>query len=170
MKFQDIPQFSVGHYETCVSLDGIIPNIERYAEKFNLDMNPWFQRGHVWTEQQQIAYMEYFLSGGVSGRTIYFNHPGWRSDYTGQMVLMDGLQRLTTVIKFINDELEVFGQTCTEFGGTLLCPNSLLFNVNDLRTEKDIVKWYLGMNSGGTIHSPEEIERVRSGLLKLESK
>ena len=29
-----------------------------------LQFNPDFQRGHVWTEGQQIAFMEFLLKGG----------------------------------------------------------------------------------------------------------
>ena len=39
-----------------------------------LQLNPEFQRGHVWTEEQQIAWVEYYLRGGKSGNTIYLNN------------------------------------------------------------------------------------------------
>lgn len=34
-------------------------------------------------------------------------------------------------------------------------------NVNDLKTKREVLEWYVQMNAGGTPHSPEEIERVR---------
>lgn len=34
-------------------------------------MQPWFQRQHVWTEDQQVAYIEFFLKGGISDRDIF---------------------------------------------------------------------------------------------------
>ena len=35
-----------------------------------------------------------------------------------------------------------------------------LFNVNNLKTRADVLRWYLEMNTGGTPHSKEEIKRV----------
>jgi hypothetical protein len=70
-------------------------------------MNPDFQRGHVWTEEQQIAYVEYLLKGGMSGRTFYFNKPSWKNKDTingyDDFVCVDGLQRTTAIEKFLNN-------------------------------------------------------------------
>lgn len=38
------------------------------------------------------------------------------------------------------------------------------FNINNLQTRKDIIKWYIDYNSAGTYHSKEEIERVKKLL------
>ena len=37
----------------------------------------------------------------------------------------------------------------------------MLLNVNDLKTKKEVLQWYVQMNAGGTPHSAEEIERVK---------
>ena len=42
--------------------------------------------------------------------------------------------------------------------------NDFLFNVNDLQYRRDVLKWYIDMNSGGTVHSTAEIPRVQSLL------
>ena len=39
---------------------------------------------------------------------------------------------------------------------------TIKINVNDLKTEKEVLQWYVDMNAGGTPHSNEEINRVRS--------
>lgn len=36
----------------------------------------------------------------------------------------------------------------------------MVININDLKTKKEVLQWYIQMNSGGTPHSPEEITRV----------
>lgn len=38
--------------------------------------------------------------------------------------------------------------------------HSIKFNINDLMNRKDVLKWYIEMNSGGTVHSKDEIDRV----------
>jgi len=97
-------------------------NLKQYADRKQiegnegLDLDPDFQRGHVWTEKKQIAYVEFCLRGGQSSRDIYFNHPNWQGSYKGQMVLVDGKQRLEAVRKFIRNELPVFdGHTLNDF-------------------------------------------------------
>ncbi len=39
--------------------------------------------------------------------------------------------------------------------------------MNDLRTEKEVLQWYVDMNSGGTPHTSEEIERVKRMIEQL---
>ena len=34
-------------------------------------------------------------------------------------------------------------------------------NINSLKSKKDVLKWYLHINDGGTPHTKEEIERVK---------
>ena len=46
-------------------------------------------------------------------------------------------------------------------GDTDLIRHSMVFNVNDLKTKKEVLQWYIQMNAGGTPHSAEEIERVK---------
>lgn len=172
MRFRDIPTFTKsGSYEIDVPLSFIKSAIEEYKETYGLEMNPDFQRGNVWTEQQQIAYLEYFFRGGKSANVIYFNHPdfgrGIEEDCDiPNMVLVDGLQRLTAIIKFVDNELPVFGgYYFKDFEDR---PRDTLyrlkFNVNDLQHRREVLKWYIDMNSGGTVHSDEEIKRVQKLL------
>lgn len=44
------------------------------AKQFIKEIEPY-----VWTEEQQIAWLEYHLRGGKSGNTIYLNNPFWNS-------------------------------------------------------------------------------------------
>lgn len=45
--------------------------------------------------------------------------------------------------------------------------NTIVLNVNDLKTEKEVLQWYIDMNAGGTPHSSEEIQRVKEMIEKL---
>ena len=107
MKFTDIPQFTRGSpYSVDIGLDYLVTWVTEHEQNFNLQLNPDFQRGHVWTEEQQIAYIEYLLRGGRSGRDVYFNMPGWMVEFNGKFVCVDGLQRITACLKFMNDKLK----------------------------------------------------------------
>ena len=72
MRWDEIPQFtSCRNYGVdCSLFRYFCEYIDREIAE-GLVLNPDFQRGHVWTEEQQTAYIEYLLMGGMSGRTIY---------------------------------------------------------------------------------------------------
>jgi hypothetical protein len=38
--------------------------------------------------------------------------------------------------------------------------------VNDLKTREEVLQWYLDLNSGGVVHTEEELNRVREMLEK----
>lgn len=38
---------------------------------------------------------------------------------------------------------------------------------NDLKTEKEVLQWYIDMNAGGTQHTSDEIQRVKDMISKL---
>jgi len=167
MKFKDLPKFTnAGKYQIHVTLIDLVRTIDNYIAKDNLEINPDFQRGHVWTEQQQIAFMEYIFKGGTANLTLYFNHPGWMKDWKGKMVLVDGLQRLTACLNFLNNKIKIFGYFFNEFEDRLHSNYYLIFNVNDLETRKETLNWYLEMNTGGTVHSEEAIDKVKKLLEK----
>lgn len=166
MKFSEIKKFTRrASYAIDVPLDFLQKIINQYINEMNLLMEPDFQRGHVWTNRQQISYVEYFLRGGLSGKDIYFNDPNFHdknniSTYS-EFVLVDGLQRLTALLAFINDKIKVFGYYYSEFEGRAPLEYSLRFHINDLKTRSEVLNWYLEMNTGGTVHSTKEIQRVK---------
>lgn len=169
-KFRDIPQFtSNGSYEVCYPLPSLVKYINEEIKEMGLELNPDFQRGHVWTEEQQIAWLEYHLRGGKSGNTIYLNNPFWnstRSPKPGEYadyVCVDGLQRITAAQRFIGNEIKVFGSYFYEYKDKIsISSTSMFLNVNNLKTEGEVLQWYIDMNSGGTPHTKEEIERVKA--------
>lgn len=175
MRFRDIPQFiSDGSYRVDVSLEYLVDWLDVLVKEEGLQLNPDFQRGHVWTEKQQIEFLEFILRGGKTGRTLYFNNPFWHSVKSGtgysDFVCVDGLQRITAIQRFLNDEIRVFGLLYSEFEGeTDLIRHGMVININDLKTKKEVLQWYIQMNSGGTPHSTEEIERVKKLMEECEN-
>ena len=175
-KFRDIPQFtSDGCYQVNYPIMSLVRYIEEEVDTMGLQLNPDFQRGHVWTEEQQIAWLEYHFRGGKSGNTIYLNNPFWHSARESKdaeykdYVCVDGLQRITAAQKFIHNEIKVFGSYYNEFeDGMRVLPQMMILNVNDLKTEKEVLQWYVDMNAGGTPHTNEEIERVKKMIKELE--
>ena len=87
------------------------------------------------------------------------------------MQCLDGLQRLTAIRKFVNNELPVFnGNYLNDFEDkeVILRMHPIRFNINNIQTKKEIIQWYLDYNDGGTVHSKEELDRVRKLLKECE--
>lgn len=165
-KFKDIPKLYRSYYRVAVSLDAIKETLDRYKENqekfgYKFELNPIFQRGHVWTRKQQIKYIEWLLMDGESGREIYFNHPDWMKGFKADMVCVDGLQRLTACTEFLQDKIAAFGHYYSEYTDKIMLNgNNLYFNIGAL-SEKQCVEWYLQMNFTGTPHSEKELKRVK---------
>lgn len=173
VRFRDIKPFTdIGHYSVDYPLNHFKKFIEDEVNTMGLQLNPEFQRGHVWTRDQQISYMEFLLRGGRSGRDLYFNCPSWHhtvpegayNDY----VCVDGLQRITAVLAFLNDEIPVFHSYYSEYEDSpRVIQDTLRVHVNDLKTYEEVLQWYIEMNAGGTPHTNAEIDRVQH-LLQTE--
>jgi uncharacterized protein with ParB-like and HNH nuclease domain len=162
-------------YRVTVDWEYLDNQIAMFAERRGLNMNPDYQRGRVWTDEQQIKYIEFIVSGGIGANEIRFNNP-WllgsvppkNSDLT-QLEVVDGLQRLTAVQRFNNNEIPVFGHYRREFQDRYPSYMTFTFIMGNYFYKKDVLKWYLAINSTGTPHSSDEIAPVNmmkmSGLV-----
>lgn len=172
---EDIPQLPTNRYEVDVEWGLLLHCVAEHERVDGLDLLPVFQRGHVWTEAQQVAYVEAMLMGVEVSRTLIFNHYEWEYGHgsppypKGTMAIIDGLQRLTAVSRFMRDEITAFGKRLSEFQGRLRFNNARFkFRVLCLPDEAAVIRMYLALNAGGTPHTAEEIERVKA-LLKKET-
>lgn len=88
----------------------------------------------------------------------------------GDFVCVDGLQRLTALLKFLDNELAVFDGYCrSDIEGIdlLLRGITVKVSINNLPTKAAVLQWYLELNSGGTVHTQAELDRVRTMLKEI---
>jgi len=141
-------------------------------EAYGLDLDPDYQRGHVWTEEQRGRFVGFLLEGGTpaaggdqprAGRVVRavrgrgrqaahhrLPHVGAGGDTRRPRGQQGNLARRPGRPSVI--------QTKTLIGMRYGC-------VHMTRTEA--LELYIRINAGGTVHSAEEIDRVR-GLLAEE--
>ena len=172
MTWKDLSRFTRGaNYKINVGIGYIESAIQEYIKGDELQLNPDFQRGHVWNEEQQVKFVEYILRGGKTD-SIKFNKPDWElsqdcSDYL-DFVCVDGLQRLTALRKFMNNEFKVFNFCyANELDLPIIRRHNIIVEINDLKTKKEVLQWYIDLNSGGTVHTTQEINKVRNMIIKL---
>lgn len=152
-------------------------DIESMGGSFELE--PDFQRGHVWNAGQRIRFVEGLLRS-TANCGLLFNCPGWERagvpggdipDHTFQCV--DGLQRLTAVRKFMAGEFSVFDELyACDLQGTPFDPRRYRVSVSvfEFNHRHDLLDFYIRLNRGGTVHSDEELERVQDLLEKALQK
>lgn len=181
---EDIPERMLPHsgYGCDVPWEDLDDWIRR-QEKHGLDMNPDYQRGHVWTEDQQRAFVEYVLCGGETSRTLVFAQIGKGSAFAttkrtadGGFVypgfsILDGKQRCEAIRRLVAGEFRVFsrpekleGYLWSELGNGFRSWVSTTIRVVivTLPSRKAILATYLKFNGGGTPHTAEELARSRA--------
>lgn len=170
-RFRDVPKYIMnGSYEIDVTPDRLIVNIDEFVKVDGLQLDPDFQRGHVWNEKQQIAFIEFFLRGGKTGRVIYLNYPSWHrqrleNEYN-DFVIVDGKQRYEAWRRFIGNEIKAFGSYYREYTDNIHMINTMKLNVNDLKTKVEVLQWYCDFNAGGVVHTDAEIAKVKNLIRK----
>lgn len=161
LDFKTIKKIHSYKYLVEYDLDFINELIVRYTKNYKLNLYPDFQRGHIWTEDQQIKFIEYILKNGKLFSPIIFNHPNWMGNFKGEMVIIDGLQRITAIQKFLNNNLKIFGgYSLSNIENCHLRTYSIPIAINDLKSKNEIINYYIEINSG-TPHSEEELNRVK---------
>lgn len=169
-RFQDIPMFTRNaSYMVHIGLDYLPAQYTRFIVEYGLDVSPDFQRGYVWRPEQKVRFMEYMLRGGTSGLDLYMNCPTWKTGAFGKeypdawFVLVDGKQRLDAALGFLNNEFPVFGDNYFRdySDRPRITQSNFRWHVNDLATREECLQWYLDLNTGGTVHTEDELTKVR---------
>jgi len=167
LHWKNLPKLTgIGHYEVNQPLDNMKDCVERYINQYHLNLHPDFQRGHVWNEDQKIKYIEFLLKDGQTNNVLYFNHPGWMNSFKGEFVIVDGLQRLSAILEFLNDSFKVFDKYISS-EIDLRNHWGLKFNINNLKTRREVLQWYLEINENGTPHTIDELTKVKK-LIEVE--
>jgi len=153
-------------YEVHVPWNHLEDTLAHHVKDYGLNLDPDYQRAHVWTKKQQTAYIEYMLLGGELSRTLVFTADHWMS--SGDLKryeLTDGKQRLEAVRAFLRSEVYAFRYTFKQYKGTLrFTHHNFGWRVVEVENRADVLKLYLSMNAGGTPHSPKELARVQQLL------
>ena len=134
---------------------------------FRIDLDPDFQRGRVWTQENQSDFVGFFLSGGMVPPVVVWDRP-----HPETRVVVDGKQRLTSLLNWFNGEIPAHLEnerifvsdldpeefrlwTSTTSGPTVV----LQYTAG---SRKEILDFYLRLNGCSVPHTKEEIDRVRA--------
>lgn len=137
--------------EICVSLDQFVHQLDHD----NVDFDPPYQRGYVWTLKQQEEFMGHLLSGGDVLPLIVQRVPE-----SGESEMLDGKQRATSIVRWLKGEISARlfdGRTIhvSEVTKGLRCVDTKIKYVNLPFEERK--RFYVRLNSAGTPHTTEQL-------------
>ena len=181
-KLKDIKKYikpEVSNYHTDVPLDYLKDKLDRWINEYDLDMNPPYQRGYVWTDKQKKDYVEYIIrlgeSHSLSGKQFYFNHPNWMGNWKTYengcgFEIVDGKQRLNTIVEFINNEFPdkkgVYYNDFSSVSKRKFTDHQLFTyqEMNDTCTDEEVLEQFLLVNFAGVPQSEDHLQFVEKIL------
>lgn len=132
-----------------------------FMETSRLNLFAYYQRDYVWETQQQQEFLNNIVSGfplgGIS--VVKTKHP---ETFRNVYEIVDGKQRLTTLIKFFTDEISLVidGVACLYSGLNQAEQNSFLtvplpMITLENATEKEKIEYFYFINFSGVPQSNE---------------
>jgi uncharacterized protein with ParB-like and HNH nuclease domain len=173
MKFKEIKKFPHSSYSVDIEFKYLQHWLDGIKETNELELDPPYQRGHVWNQRQKESYIEYLLKGGMSSRDIYFNHPNWNTEQVKgpvKLEIVDGKQRLEAALGFMNNKVKAFDHYYNQYEDDIRFSRpGLKVHIATLTNNLDVLEWYASLNFGGTPHSDSEKEKVYGMIHKIRN-
>lgn len=156
-------------------VESLLFRTSQEAGDLRLNLTPDYQRGRVWTDQQASRFVGFLAEGGEAPTIIVQRWPSCRRGAQPLDEVVDGLQRLTAVLRFargeipletMDGEIAYLRDFSPEDQRYLIGTAGLKITLQmvQLATRAEVLALYLRLNRGGTPHSESEIERVRALL------
>lgn len=168
------------------SWDFLVEKVTGAGRRANRDpdppwnLNPDYQRGPVWTEEQQSRFIGHVLAGGIQP-PIYVQRwegrskPPIKAYWTLPEEVIDGQQRIRAITAFMEGKIPALVYHDAEWhpywlkdmdkresNFTILYTRVIYIDLS--RTDR--LRFYLRLNAGGVKHTEEELDRVRALLLQ----
>jgi hypothetical protein len=90
---------------------------------------------------------------------------GWRSP----IYVVDWQQRLQAAKEFLDWKFKIFEKYYAEDLRLFAFHRELSYrrHINNYKSEKEVINWYLNLNNGWTYHTKEDIEKAKTYLESL---
>ena len=155
-------------------VDWAMLEIPRFLEQYGVDMDPDYQRGYVWDTEQKRSFVGAVIQANQTIPIFWFN---WKGPSSGKSQVVDGKQRLNALLGWIEGKYDA------------VCPCGEVFHVDHLDEissrslrmmttvrmhfvnlgRLDVLKFYLSLNAGGTVHTEKDLSKVRKLIKELEA-
>jgi Protein of unknown function DUF262 len=140
------------------------------AYYFGLDLDPDYQRDHVWSIEDKVSLIDSIFNHIDIGKFVYVYLEWAENDGKYAYEVLDGKQRIRAILDFYEDKFPYKGKYFSElsnrdhdhFDGYQISYAEIR---NATREQK--LRYFLKLNTGGHIMSKEHLEKVRE-MLELE--
>lgn len=168
------------NYSADYNIHRIKDVFQNFAKEYgSFEYNPDFQRGRVWSRDKKIAFIEAIAKGVIpkSLLTITLNCPDYNDFWDGVgdlsgFCIIDGLQRVTALEEFYEGKFKIFGDRFSyhDFDSSKFSFGRVYITMRifSFCWKRDLLEYYIAINSGGVVHSEEEINRVQKMLEELD--
>lgn len=142
-------------YRVDIPLKTLRQNLDLYT----VNLDPYYQRGYVWNLEQSEKFVGALLASNRQIPPIWLNWTNKRASCE----VVDGKQRMNACLKWLNGEIvakcpcgEKFWYKDVEKDITFLTINWLFVELDEI----EVMRFYLRLNAGGTVHSNLDLMRV----------
>lgn len=157
MPKQKVPDLDFG--------DFVLLRIKELFEKEEIFINKEYQRGDIWTHNQQVELIKSIEERYPIGVLVLFINEN------GQYEILDGQQRLITINKYLNDQLDLSKTDIPKYSELdtqdkalqdAYCVYYLKLKSHDSESkEEDIVQTFLRLQEGTPLNKAEKINAYR---------
>jgi len=123
------------------------------TEEYGIDMNPEYQRGLVWDIEHKVKLIDSIVEG-IGVPSIFLRElEGVNEKYHYEMV--DGKQRLSTIVGFMQDEFPYNGKVWSEhdaFSHRVFEQSPIGASVLRYASDEEVKELYNRINFGGVPH------------------
>jgi Protein of unknown function DUF262 len=123
-------------------------------------VTPAFQRANdKWSKEMKLKFIENLLSGAKT-ELMFF-----RFDETEDAQIIDGLQRTTAILDFIDGRIKPFGYSYDELGKAVkMFRSTIIIKIYTFDDWKSVGSFYIDMNENIT-HSKKDIQKAKDWFL-----
>lgn len=139
---------------------------------FGIDMNPDYQRGYVWGQEDKELLIDSIFKNIDIGKfvLIHLSNSEW-SERGYSYEILDGKQRLNTIIEFYENRLQYNGKYFNELSRKdmrIFINHTVAVANVDESDKKMILKYFLMLNRTGKPMSNEHLKKIEQMLESLE--
>ena len=143
--------------------------IHRYYA-FGVDMEPEYQRGYVWDDKDKEFLIDSIFNNIDIGKFVFI-HRGYFTENDKTYEILDGKQRLSTIIEFFENKLQYKGRYYNDLSKedkwTFREHHISIADVN--RCDKaSVLRYFLMLNRSGKSMYQKHLDNVQNMLNELE--
>tara|TARA_Y100000034_G_scaffold136409_1_gene212708 strand:- start:14312 stop:15145 length:834 start_codon:yes stop_codon:yes gene_type:complete len=135
---------------------------------FGIDMSPSYQRDLVWTDEDKESLLDSIFNSIEIGKFVLIELP-FKEKSPGYEIL-DGKQRLSTLIEFYEDRFKYKGLSFSELSNrdkSHFMDFSITLGKSEGIPLKDKIEYFLQLNQTGKPQDPKHIEVLQKEIEKI---